>query len=310
MNINALARKALTNCDSGSALIGGIIEKSFTPTKYSMEMSSVVYKSWRFDEQGLPADLIKRGMAVKDSSAEHGLRLLVKDYPFAVDGLEIWSSIQIWVRDYVRHYYKDDMAVREDSELQNWWKEIREVGHGDKSHEQWWVAMHSVKELEEVVVTLIWLASAHHAAVNFGQYAYAGYMPNKPTMGRKLIPEQGTPEYEQMQKDPEKFYLEMVSSRSQATIVMTTIEILSEHSSDEEYLGQRATPNWTSDAEILSAFQKFGQRLSEVEQKIKALNADPKLKNRVGAVRIPYTLLMPTSGEGLTGKGIPNSTSI
>jgi len=53
MNINALARQTLINAD-------GIIEKSFLPSKYSVEMSSAVYKNWVFTDQALPADLIKR----------------------------------------------------------------------------------------------------------------------------------------------------------------------------------------------------------------------------------------------------------
>ena len=60
MNINAIARKILINAYTNQFLIGGMIKRAFFSNKYSMEMSSVVYKSWRFDEQGLPADLLKR----------------------------------------------------------------------------------------------------------------------------------------------------------------------------------------------------------------------------------------------------------
>ena len=36
--------------------------------------------------------------------------------------------------------------------------------------------------------------SGHHAAVNFGQYDYSGYMPNKPTFVSHRIPEPGSVE--------------------------------------------------------------------------------------------------------------------
>ncbi len=54
LRINADARVNLINA-------GGIIEQFFTPGEYSMELSSDKYKAtWRFNEQGLPADLAKR----------------------------------------------------------------------------------------------------------------------------------------------------------------------------------------------------------------------------------------------------------
>ncbi|KAJ4945389.1 hypothetical protein NE237_014222 [Protea cynaroides] len=308
MNINALARQILING-------GGIVENTVFPSKFAMEMSFVVYKSWVLLEQSLPADLIKRGMAVPDSNSPHGLRLLIEDYPYAVDGLEIWSAIEAWVQEYCSFYYSRDEMIQSDSELQSWWAELRNEGHGDKKDEPWWPKMKTVAELTETCTIIIWIASALHAAVNFGQYPYAGYLPNRPTISHRFMPEPGSPEYDELEQIPETVFLKTITSQLQTLLGISLIEILSRHSSDEIYLGQRDTPEWTSDVVPLKTFEKFGKKLVKIENRIIEMNNDKRWKNRVGPVKIPYTLLYPDTSNytgvgGLTGRGIPNSVSI
>lgn len=249
-------------------------------------------------------------MAVEDSNSPHGLRLLIEDYPYAVDGLEIWSAIKTWVQDYCNFYYTSDILVQKDAELQSWWTEVREKGHGDKKNEPWWPKMQTREELVDSCTTIIWMASALHAAVNFGQYPYAGYLPVRPTLSRRFMPEPGKPEYDELNTNPDKVFLKTITARLQTLLGISLIEILSRHSSDEVYLGQRDTLEWTKDVEPLEAFDRFGTKLREVEERIKQMNSDKKWRNRLGPVNVPYTLLYPTSEEGLTGKGIPNSVSI
>jgi len=252
-----------------------------------------------------------RGMAVKDANSPHGVRLLIEDYPYAVDGLEIWSAIKEWVEDYCTFYYKTDDMVENDSELQSWWKELREEGHGDKKDEPWWPKMQTREELIETCTTIIWIASAFHAAINFGQYPFGGYPLNRPAMSLQFMPEEGTSDYEELKTNPDKALLKRFTSQFLTILGISLIEILSMHSSDEIYLGKRDFPNqWTSDTKPLEAFKRFAKKLTEIEDRITRRNKDENLKNRVGPVKMPYTLLYPSSKEGLSGQGIPNSISI
>ncbi|MCD7446598.1 Arachidonate 5-lipoxygenase [Datura stramonium] len=78
MNINAFARQTLINGD-------GFVEKFLFPAKYSMEMSA--------------------RRAVDNSSSFTLCSLTIQDYPYAVDGLKIWSAIKSWVTEYCNFYY-------------------------------------------------------------------------------------------------------------------------------------------------------------------------------------------------------------
>ncbi|XP_068332822.1 lipoxygenase 6, chloroplastic-like [Pyrus communis] len=304
--INALARQGLING-------GGIIEASFSPGKYAMEVSSAAYKDmWRFDMEALPADLLRRGMAVEDPSAPCGVKLVIEDYPYAADGLLVWSAIKEWVESYVEHYYSEPNSVTSDIELQEWWSEIRNKGHEDKRNEPWWPKLNTKEDLSGILTTIIWVASGQHAAINFGQYPFGGYVPNRPAIMRKLIPQEDDPDYEKFICNPQQTFLSSLATKLQATKIMAVQDTLSTHSPDEEYLGQvnPLESHWINDNEVMKLFNRFSDRLKEIEHTINLRNKDSRLKNRSGAGIPPYELLLPTSGPGVTGRGIPNSISI
>ncbi|KAK6164233.1 hypothetical protein DH2020_001097 [Rehmannia glutinosa] len=100
------------------------------------------------------------------------------------------------------------------------------------------------------------------------------------------------------------------TNRVQATVVMAILDVLSNHSPDE-YIGEQIQPYWVDDKVITAAFERFNGRLKEIEGIIDSRNADTtNLMNRTGAGVVPYELLKPFSEAGVTGKGVPNSTSI
>ncbi|KAL6568305.1 hypothetical protein OROHE_003989 [Orobanche hederae] len=305
LEINALARQSLLSAD-------GVIESCFTPGRYCMEISAAAYKNlWRFDQEGLPADLIRRGMAVPDPSQPHGLKLTIEDYPYATDGLMIWATIENWIRSYVNHYYNDSADVCNDRELQAWYAESVNVGHADLRHEDWWPTLATPDDLTSILTTLVWLASAQHAALNFGQYPYGGYVPNRPPLVRRLIPDENDPEYSIFLSDPQKYFFSALPSLLQATKFMAVVDTLSTHSPDEEYLGERQHQSiWSGDANVRVSFYEFSAEIRRVEKEIDRRNMDPKLRNRCGAGVLPYELLAPSSEPGVTCRGVPNSVSI
>ncbi|KAK1581828.1 hypothetical protein Q3G72_009411 [Acer saccharum] len=291
MEINALARLSLINAE-------GVIESTFSPGKNSIAFSSYVYD--------------KQGLAVEDPSALHGLKLTIEDNPFATDGLDLWAIIKQWVTDYVNHYYPDPSLVESDKELQAWWFEIRNVGHGDKKDEPWWPVLKTSEDLIEIVTTIVWVTSGHHAAVNFGQYTYGGYFPNRPTITRTNMPDEDKTDekWKFFKEKPEAVLLEALPSQIQATKVMAVLDTLSTHSPEEEYLGDKVEPSWEQDPVLKAAFERFNGRLKEFEEIVDDRNANENLKNRNGAGMMPYELLKPFSNAGVTGKGVPYSISI
>ncbi|CAM6127522.1 unnamed protein product [Calypogeia fissa] len=130
ISINAAAREVLINA-------GGDVESNFTMGKYAFQVGAKGY--WRFDQQGLPQNLVARGMAeLAESSYPGSVKLVFEDYPYAKDGLEIWDALYKWVAKYVEITYQgSDEAIKEDTELQAWWNEIRTVGHGDLKDAPW-----------------------------------------------------------------------------------------------------------------------------------------------------------------------------
>ncbi|RZC77427.1 hypothetical protein C5167_003887 [Papaver somniferum] len=306
MEINALARQKLINA-------AGIIESAFSPGKYSIDMSSAIYgKEWRFDQEALPADLIRRGLAVEDPTADHGLKLIIEDYPYANDGLVLYDALKEWVSFYVNHYYPKLEDVESDTELQAWWTEVRTKGHEDKKDEPWWPVLKNQDDLIGILTTIMWVTSGQHAAVNFGQYHYAGYIPNRPTTARTNMPVEDPTdeEYKSFLTRPESTLLDCFPTQVQATTVMAVLDVLSNHSPDEEYIGGELEPAWAEDPQIKAAFERFQGDLKKLEGIIDGRNADFNLKNRAGAGVVPYELLKPYSEHGVTGMGVPNSISI
>ncbi|KAI4296748.1 hypothetical protein L6164_036676 [Bauhinia variegata] len=134
----------------------------------------------------------------------------------------------------------------------------------------------------------------------------------RPPLMRKLLPnEKDLEEYKQFLEDPEGYFCSSMPNMFQITKFLAVVNMLSNHSSDEEYLGQRKDlQDWSGDPQIIEAFYGFSMEIKRIEKEIEKRNRNPKLRNRCGAGVPPYELLMASSDPGVTSRGVPNSISI
>ncbi|GLJ05320.1 hypothetical protein SUGI_0015990 [Cryptomeria japonica] len=135
-------------------------------------------------------------------------------------------------------------------------------------------------------------------------------------MNRCLIPDKGTPEYDELLKNPDGFFLKTVSTPRQATFIMSVFEVLSKHPKNVVYLGQlqESTMDRVDDPPVKEAFTRFSENMRMIEKSIEERNIKRQVyKNRYGPAKVPYTLLYPGTSDlsksgGLTDGGYPTAS--
>ena len=248
-----------------------------------------------------------------------GVKLILEDYPYAKDGTKLWDAIETWERDYCKIFYESEEAFKQDEEIKEWWSEIRKVGHGDQK--EGWYELTTSENLVKALTTTIWITSGLHAAVNFGQYGYAGWPLNRPMLLRKFIPKPDSKEMDEMEKDFDKFVVQMLPEKFQMAFGIAVMDLLSRHTSNEVYLGQRPPENkWEENEIVNKKFEEFRERLGKIEKDIMERNKQYSLFNRWGRANIPYKLLYPDTSKtkengglekmGIHARGIPSSITI
>ncbi len=113
--------------------------------------------------------------------------------PYREDALPHWDSLHQWVGDYLRLYYRDDEAVSGDPELQSF---VAELSAQDGGRLRGVPEVRSVDALTSLVTLVIFTASVQHAAVNFPQYPFMGYVPGIPAGLYAPPPTLATPDAE------------------------------------------------------------------------------------------------------------------
>lgn len=117
-----------------------------------------------------PAELEARGVMDPDLH-----------YPYRDDALLLWQAISDWTGAYVRATIADDTAVASDRALERWRAEIADPtlgavrGFGEQA-----AAFATRAGLARALATIVFVASAQHAALNFPQRGLMCYAPGVP----------------------------------------------------------------------------------------------------------------------------------
>ncbi|KAK2892395.1 hypothetical protein Q8A67_012383 [Cirrhinus molitorella] len=204
--INAEARENLINEEGIFSRVGSVSGAGME-TLMKKAMGTLTYKSLCF-----PEDIKARGM--ED----------VPKYYYRDDGMKIWETINCFVSAVVKIYYDSDEAVQQDVEIQGFVKDV--ACFGMKNSDNFPKSLESREQLVEYLTVVIFTASAQHAAVNFGQFDWFGWIPNSPSTMRKPPPQQKD------QVDM-KYIMESLPDRGCSREVMGTVWALTQTESNE-----------------------------------------------------------------------------
>ncbi len=127
------------------------------------------YKLWSIKEFSFMKHIKNRGL--DDTEA-------LPHYPYRDDGLLIWNAISKFISKYIKYYYKNNAAVKEDIELQAWAAELADEQYGRVKDMP--AQIKTRIQLIDLLTNLLFTCSGQHSAVNFSQYDYMANLPNMP----------------------------------------------------------------------------------------------------------------------------------
>ncbi|KAL1276669.1 hypothetical protein QQF64_036292 [Cirrhinus molitorella] len=263
--INAAAREKLVS-DDGIFIQCGSVDRAGIGKLMQNAMETLTYKSLCF-----PEDIKARGM--ED----------VPKYYYRDDGMKVWEAIHCFVSAVVKIYYDSDEAVQKDVEIQGFVKDV--ASFGMNSTDNFPKSLESREQLVEYLTVVIFTASAQHAAVNFGQFDWYGWIPNSPSTMRMPPPQQ---------KDQVdlKYIMESLPDRECSSKAVGTVWALTRVQKNELFLGMYPDMYFTEQP-AKEAIKAFQHKLEEVTNTI---------KNRNEELTLPYCYLSPDK--------IPNSVAI
>ncbi|MFY7805714.1 MAG: lipoxygenase family protein [Limnoraphis robusta] len=281
---------------------GAAIDDLMAPTReISLDLINQAYRQRPFSDYALPNDIKNRGMSSE----------FLAEFPYRDDALLLWNAIAKYVTAYLQRYYPDDQTVHKDRYLQAWAAELgaplNTRSLAEFPQKPAWLPSEvaamvglqieslpefprvpgfsaqitTLQQLIDIATQIIFTSGPQHAAVNFNQFDYAGYVPNFP-FAAHARPDV-TASIEEMLPSPEQDLEQMKITFALSGIFFGE-------------LGRSDLMGFVEDGDrkILANFQA---ELLEIEKEIKTRN-----QQRLSDDGVDYRYLLPSQ--------IPNSINI
>lgn len=147
---------------------GGVVATNVGPRiADTLRLVSERHAAWRWDAAHPEVVFKRRGVDALPS------------FPFRDDTRLLWAALHRFVSAYLRHYYRGDQDVQQDTELQGFVGELTNPalcgfqGLGGLVDGR----LTRLDYLIEMITQIIYTAGPQHAAVNYAQYPLMSYMP-------------------------------------------------------------------------------------------------------------------------------------
>jgi len=228
-----------------------------------MDLMSKAYQRFKLDDLHVPKSFEKRGVLTEAA---------LKGYHYRDDALQAWACLRRFADSVFRQHYASDADIVNDPYVQSMILEMRRFGYQGVDENQHGVPnrINSIEQLVDICTSVMYTCSFTHAAVNFSQWDYYSYVPNRPLIMRKPAPRA-------KERVTEKDLIAALPSIKQGAQTMATGWTLSQFSKEEVYVGQYLTDMMITPGEI-GALQELRSDLSIMAQTIDKRNATLGIK--------------------------------